>query len=202
MKMERLRLFIAIELPETIKEGLVSYQAQLRSGRDSFVKWVDPGGIHLTLKFLGNTPASQVDYIEKAMAEVAQGVPPFSLELGGLGAFPNLRQPRVVWVGVVGDLEQLARLQGAMDQALEQLGFIKEGRAFSPHLTLGRFREGASVEECRRLGQRVAQAKAEALPGFLVESVSLVRSTLTPAGAIYTRLASVRLQGTLSTAPK
>jgi len=96
--MEQVRCFIAIGLPDEIKEGLVQLQAQLKSGNQPGVKWVDPYGIHLTLKFLGSVAADRIDPITGAMGEAAQGIPPFRLKVEGLGVFPSLRRVQVVWV--------------------------------------------------------------------------------------------------------
>jgi len=104
---EQIRSFIAIELPEEAKEGLARLKKELERDEHKFVKWVDPRGIHLTLKFLGNIPSKQVAEITEAIEGPAQGISPFHLEIGGLGAFPSLRQARVFWVGIGGEVEKL-----------------------------------------------------------------------------------------------
>lgn len=200
VNMEQIRAFIAIELPDEIKSGLVHLQNSLKAGQDPIVKWVDLQGIHLTLKFLGNIASDLVPRVTEAMAEAAQGVGPFRLEIGGLGAFPNLHRPRVVWVGVHGDIEQLAALQQRIDHYLVLLDFPIEDRPFSPHLTLGRLRGRTAAGEQRKLGQLIASIKPEATPKFYINTVNLMQSRLTPRGAIYSRLASVRLRDGLSQA--
>jgi len=190
---EQIRSFIAIELPEEAKEGLARLRKALERNEHKFVKWVDPGGIHLTLKFLGNIPAKQVTEITKAIEEAAQGISPFHLEISGLGAFPNLKQARVFWVGISGELDKLSRLQQNIDSALAALGFAKEERPFVPHLTLARIREGASPPERRSFGELVGSTIFEDKYHVEVEAVRLMRSQLMPAGAIYTCLSVVEL---------
>ncbi|HUX48055.1 MAG TPA: RNA 2',3'-cyclic phosphodiesterase [Dehalococcoidia bacterium] len=190
---EQLRSFIAIELPEEAKEGLVRLRKELERDEHKFVKWVAPGGIHLTLKFLGNIPSKRVTEIVEAIAEAAQGISPFHLEISGMGAFPSLRQARVFWVGIGREVEKLSRLQQNIDSALAVLGFAKEERSFVPHLTLARLRPGASPLERRSFGELVDSTIFEDKYHIEVEAISLMRSQLMPAGAIYTCLSVVGL---------
>lgn len=192
--MERIRAFIAIEMPEAIRSALSSLQGSLRPDQHPYVKWVDPWGIHLTLKFLGNIPQRQVPEIVEAMSHASTGVPPFQLHLGELGAFPNLGRPRVIWVGMTGEVDALLRLQKGIDQALVPLGFAMETRPFTAHLTLGRLRERASYDERKRIGGLVLSTQGFVATPMRVTEVSLMRSRLTPAGAIYSRLATVELK--------
>jgi len=190
---DQIRSFIAIELPEEAKKGLARLRKELERHEHKFVKWVDPGGIHLTLKFLGNISSKRVAEITKAIEEGAQGISPFHLEISGLGAFPNPRQARVLWVGIDGEVDKLSRLQENTDSALAVLGFAKEERSFVPHLTLARIRQGASPLERRNFGELVGSTIFEDKYHVQVEAVSLMRSQLTPAGAIYSRLSVVGL---------
>ncbi len=196
---EQIRAFIAIEMPDEIRAGLSSLQAKLRPGQHPYVKWVHPEGIHLTLKFLGNIRRDQVSPIEEAISQASTGISPFQLQLGGLGAFPNLGRPRVVWVAMTGDLERLAALQRGIEQALVPLGFARESRPFAPHLTLGRLRERASPEERKRIGETVEATEPEDTAAMEAREVSLMRSTLTPRGAIYDCIATVELSSSLPT---
>jgi len=190
---EEIRSFIAIELPEEAKKGLARLRKELERDEHKFVKWVDPRGIHLTLKFLGNIPFNRITEITKAIEEAAQGVSPFHLEISSLGAFPSLRQARVFWVGIGGEVDKLSRLQQDIDSALAALGFTKEERPFVPHLTLARIREGASPPERRSFGELVGSTTFEDKYPVEVEAIRLMRSQLTPAGAIYTCLSVVGL---------
>lgn len=190
--MEPIRAFVAIELPEPVRAVLARLQRSLKESKVASVKWVDPQGIHLTLKFLGNIDAAEVPELSGTLREAVEGIAPFYLELGEPGVFPHIRSPRVVWVGVRGETERLLALHNRVEQALVPHGFAPEKRAFSPHLTLGRVREGAQATELRRLGDSIAALKAETV-SFNVDSVNLMRSQLTREGAIYSCLASFAL---------
>jgi len=190
---EQIRCFIAIELPEDATRGLARLKKKLEREEHKFVKWVDPGGIHLTLKFLGNIPSKRVTEITEAMEEAAQGISRFHLEISGLGAFPSLRQTRVFWVGIGGEVDKLSRLAQNIESALSAIGFAKEERSFVPHLTLARIRQGASPPERRDFGELVGSTIFEDKYHVEVEAISLMRSQLTPARAIYTRLTTVAL---------
>ena len=185
---EQIRSFVAIELPEGAKKGLTRLRNELERDEHRFVKWVDPGGIHLTLKFLGNIPSKRVTEITEAMKKAAQGISPFLLEISGLGAFPSLKQARVLWVGVGGELDKLSTLQQKIDSALAALGFAREERPFVPHLTLARIREGTSGPERKGFGELVGSATFEDKYPVEVEAIRLMRSQLMPAGALYTCL--------------
>ena len=191
---EQIRSFVAIELPDEVKSGLARLRRELERDEHTFIKWVDAKAIHLTLKFLGNIPSKQVTEITKAIEEAAQGISPFHLEIFELGAFPNLKQPRVLWVAIGGELDKLLGLQRNVDSALAPLGFAKEERSFAPHLTLARIRERASPIERKGLGEVVMSANFEISYCLDVKDISLMRSQLTPSGPIYTRLSVVELK--------
>ena len=194
--MKQVRTFIAIELDETINAALADLQEQLKAEvpRGS-VRWVKPGGIHLTLKFLGDVPANRIEEVEQALTQACVGFPAFSFSVGGLGCFPNPRRPRVVWVGVQEESGTLAGLQKAIEDGMEKLGFAPEGRKFHAHLTLGRTQRRASSGDVRRLGQLVTEMEIGELGQMEARVVSLMKSDLKPTGAVYTRLAEARLEG-------
>lgn len=123
--MERIRSFIAIELPEEIRAELTSLEQRLQAGQHTFVKWVHPDGVHLTLKFLGSIGADLVPEIVEVMNRVARPASPMSLQIGGLGAFPSWNRPQVVWVGMGGEVDRLAKLQNNLESALTRLGFAR-----------------------------------------------------------------------------
>jgi len=191
---EQIRAFVAIELPEEARRGLARLRQRLERKEHGFVKWVDPEGIHLTLKFLGNIPFKRIPEITQALEQVASVTAPFLIEISGLGAFPNLKQIRVFWVGLRGEVDKLSRLQQNVDAKLATLGFAKEERAFVPHLTLARIREGASPPERKAFGELVMAIAFDEKYDVQVKSISLMRSELTPAGAIYSRLSVVGLR--------
>ena len=198
--MEQVRSFIAIELPDEVKTGLSQLEARLKVGEQSWVKWVDPYSIHLTLKFLGNVAIDRTGEIARAMEVAAQGMPPFDLKVKELGVFPNLRRVQVVWVGISGEIDKLSQLQQHLESNLARLGFAPESRAFTPHLTLARLRDRASPEERQGLGQLITDTKFEEAYTFKVDAINLMKSQLTREGAIYSRISLVELKKPLSTA--
>lgn len=199
--MTTLRTFIAIQLDEKLRTGLGQVQDLLQmevSPRS--IRWVRPEGIHLTLKFLGDTTMTQVDKVQAALAQAAAQVQPFTFTVGGLGCFPNTRQPRVVWVALQEPTGALARLRDAVEAHVAPLGFPTEKRPFHPHLTLGRVQRGASKAEVRAVGdvlaaqspfasQNASANLACSVGEMSAPSVSYIRSDLRPAGAVYTTLA-------------
>ena len=195
--MEQLRAFIALELPKTVTETLKRLVQQLRSLGIEEVRWTDPDGIHLTLKFLGNISSDSVTQVSRAVSRCAASVAPLDLFLKDLGAFPSLRDPRVIWVGLGGDLNALAALQTALEMEVEHLGFARERRPFSPHLTLGRTRNGISPPQRRKIGEAIGSVGMDVGGGLTVGEVNLMKSTLTPSGAVYTCLHSAPLGGHL-----
>jgi len=192
--MEQVRSFVAIELPDELKQELVELETQLKTGNQSWVKWVDPYSIHLTLKFLGNVAVDRIGEITKAMEEATQGVYPFHLEVRDLGVFPNLKRVQVAWVGLRGEVDKLGQLQQRVESSLAPLGFAPESRQFTPHLTLARVRNQASLDERQRFGQLITSTKFEAAHSIEVDALSLMRSQLTREGAIYSRISSVGLK--------
>ena len=194
MEQQQIRSFIAIELPAELKSALLSLQDEFRSAGFNFVKWVAPEGIHLTLKFLGSVPQSKIPEIVAGMSRACSGIAPFRLETSELGVFPNIRRPGVFWLGVAGDLEQVSTLQKCIDDELKPLGFVPEKRAFTPHLTLARLRETASLQDRKDFGALVSAAHFCSKNSIEVNGVNLMRSQLMPTGAVYSRLNEVKLK--------
>ncbi|MFA5375349.1 MAG: RNA 2',3'-cyclic phosphodiesterase [Dehalococcoidia bacterium] len=188
--METIRSFIALELPDNVKETVALIIKRLRPAQHRYVKWVSPEGTHMTIKFLGNIYSSQISQITTIMKTAAGKVPPLDLRLGGLGMFPNEQRPRVIWVALEGNTEPLATMQREIEKALEPLGFAPENRAFTPHLTLGRVRDNASSDDRKEIAVVVKEKKIDYEASFTLREISLMKSTLTPTGAIYNRLDS------------
>lgn len=191
---EMIRSFIAINLPEALQDNISAladrFRSRIKHGRTK-VTWVKSGSIHLTLKFLGSVETEIVPSILERLEEAASGVRPFSMVLGDLGVFPNLNQPRVIWVGVQKGEEDVCNLQKRVEDSLSKLDFKIEKRVFSPHLTLGRIKAlGSRGEVLRALND----LKVPEIGGTEVTQVALMKSTLTPQGAIYTELGSVSLK--------
>lgn len=192
---EILRTFIAIELDEALRIGLRQVQDKLkRQISPGSVKWVSPEGIHLTLKFLGDTPAGRLPEIEAALEAACAGFAPFEFSVEGRGCFPDFRRPRVIWVAVRDRRQAFARLQAAIERDIAPLGWLTEARGFSPHLTLGRIARGAE-RGAPAVGRAVENSVIEQIGQQAVSAVNLIRSDLRPGGAVYTRLFSVPLTG-------
>ena len=190
------RLFVALDLPAGAKAALAATMGQLQSVIPAGVRWVNPAGIHLTLKFLGDTEAGLVTPLLAALREAAAGdPPPFPLHLDGLGVFPNYREPRVIYAGISGDLDSLAQAQRRVEQAITRLGFPQEKRPFRPHLTLGRVRDGVAPAARRQIGENIARQAAALSPEYAwtAGEIHLIRSHLTPSGAVYTTLGQAPL---------
>lgn len=194
---ETWRLFIATTLPPGVLAALAEIQRTLRADTPhGVVRWVAPGGIHLTLKFLGDAPSLQRNELESALQTAAGAKPPFDLALSDLGCFPSVRRPRVVWVGLSGALAALHALRDEIERQIAPLGYPTEDRPFSPHLTLGRVRREASSTQASALGAQVIRARQRDQQTWPVTSVSLMRSELQPEGAVYTELQRIPLRGT------
>lgn len=192
--MQTLRTFVAIELDGSLRATLRQVQDRLAGQLAArIVRWVNVEGIHLTLKFLGDTPVDKVEAIQAGLDRAASGMGAFRLAVRGLGCFPNHHQPRVVWAGVEEPLGLLSSLQKSIEAQVSPLGFPAERRAFSPHLTLGRVHQYASRTQAKSIGDAVAGSAFEALGEMLVTAVACIQSDLTPRGAVYTRLFEAKL---------
>lgn len=189
-----IRAFISIELPDETKRKLSEVGQVLGGKKYEFVRWVRPESLHLTLKFLGNISTVQVEDVTTMIKDAARGYSSLHLEFRELGAFPDLKQPRVVWISIAGEVEKLSSLQQKIDSSLAFLGFPHEEHPFVPHLTLARLRKGTSYKERKDFGARVAGFGIEIDCPLNVTAVSLTKSQLTPQGAVYTRLAAVELR--------
>jgi len=190
--MNQIRAFIAIELPDELKQKLARLETELRKDEPPAIKWVKPESIHLTLKFLGNIAAGATAAIIGAMEESARGITAFRLRASGLGAFPNLKRVQVVWVGINEETDLLTRLYRQLEQNLTPLGFTPESRPFAPHLTLARLGDRTTPEERQKFGNLIASTEFEDV-NIEAESISLMQSQLTRQGAIYSRLGLAKL---------
>ena len=192
-----LRAFIAIKLSEELKCQIGEVQAELKRrafGLDG-LGWVRPEGIHLTLRFLGDIAEEQVEALGALLQDAVSGVTPFALEARGVGAFPNPRAPRVIWLGLHGTPESMAslrRMQARIEDGVAGLGFPRESREFTAHLTLARVRDrqaGAALAKVLEANQD------RAVGSFIATSVGLIKSELRPTGAVYTTLVEVPFGG-------
>lgn len=183
-----MRLFVAINLPSSLRAAIHGAVAPLRSARLP-VRWVDPEGIHVTLKFLGAVPEDRVAAAAAALDRACAGARAFPLQVGGFGAFPSAERARVIWVGCEA-APPLELVQHGVERAYADLGFPLEGRPFRPHCTLGRAKADARGG-VRGLADRLSSLAFE--DTFTVTSIDLMESTLTPQGARYAVRHAVRL---------
>lgn len=175
-------------MPETVKSALTALQQDLKKcGAD--IKWVKLENIHLTLKFLGNIEEKDVGNIVKRIEGACAGHSFFDLEISSIGVFPDIRSPRVLWAGIQGN-DILAGLHRDIDEGMALLGFKKEERRFSPHLTIGRFR---SFKGKAALADKIERHRDDRLGLVNVKSVFFMKSDLGPAGAKHSRIAEIIL---------
>lgn len=185
-----LRLFIALELGEEEKKALERIQSRLKH-KLPYVRWVRAAAIHLTLRFLGDTDEREIQRIEAAISAAAAGERAFNIILRGVGAFPDGRRPRVIWIGVDEPTGGLMRIAVALNQKLAAAGFPAEDRPFSPHITIGRVREHGGRGDCAALLSGLRDEKAGLTH---VREICLLRSELTPSGPVHTVMCRVPLE--------
>lgn len=191
---ERVRAFVAIEPGEAARAALGKLQAHLAAATPArAVRWTRPEQCHLTLSFLGHVPREHLPALEQRLAAAAAAGAGFSLELGAAGAFPALEAPRVLWVGLCGDLEALAALAGRVQEAAAGFGDHQETREFHPHLTLGRVAD-RDRRVARLLAGQLARAPRPPAAAWTVTGFKLFSSELRPEGAVYSVLASFPLR--------
>jgi RNA 2',3'-cyclic 3'-phosphodiesterase len=177
---------VAVPATEAVVEAAEEVIRGLRGVGD--VRWVTPDRLHLTLKFLGETPADRVPLLQEVLAKKANNFSQFLIELGGVGAFPNGRKPQTLWLGLEGEgVEKLVRLAAKVDAAAGKLGFAREPRPYHPHLTIGRVKSPRGLPELSRELQERAKETVQPVE-WSIEAFHLVRSTLRPDGPEYTIL--------------
>ncbi len=207
--MEFFRLFTAVRPPSPTLAAIEEIQDKLREQIDTgSVRWIGRGNMHVTLQFLGDTPEERVqDAIDAMTGGVSRTAeqPEIGLTVGGIGAFPSAQRPRVVWIGVQDVSGELGSLQRAVGGQLRNNGFQLDNRPFRPHITLGYVRRRATRDAIRTIATTVRESRAgtEAVPAghtasrvptkFTASDLLLVRSTLSPSGAIYSVVHSVPL---------
>ena len=192
--MSLLRAFIAVELPPEIHKAIESETAPLRAALDSsLVRWVPTSNIHLTLKFLGGVSSANVELLTQMLSVEVNQYESFTIKFEGLGAFPNPRRPRVIWIGIQVPAGFEA-LQHGIEAAAATLGYPAEKRPFSPHLTIGRVKQNAGPAGMQKIRNVLEEMKVGALGTVKANAVHLFKSDLKPTGAVYTRLFSAPLK--------
>ncbi len=181
-----IRTFIAIELPEEIIYTISKVQEEIKS-YGLKIRWVRPENIHLTLKFLGDIQEADTEKVARAVSESVTGYHPISIAVKGIGVFPGIKRPRVIWLGISKQLDLLTGLQKTLDEKLEAIGFPKEKRPFRGHLTLGRIKDKIDPKRLNDVLKEFNKFESE---HFFADRIILYKSELKPKGAVYTKLAN------------
>jgi len=185
------RTFIAVVLPQDVKQAIGSVESQLRKSAPR-VRWVSSENLHITLKFLGNVDSDRLPDVEAAVRTAVGDLKPFRLNFRGAGAFPNPKSPRVIWIGIEGEVSHLAETADRVDKELVGIGFEAEDRPFKGHVTIGRCRDsrdGVGLSDALK-GIGVLE-----LGSMVVDSVVVMKSDLRPEGPIYSEIAEIRMGG-------
>lgn len=191
--MSVVRAFIAIDLSPQIHKRLDTVAGELKQRLEGVpIRWVPVENVHLTLKFLGDVSLTNLEILKKILRSEASNHLPFEISIGQLGAFPSKRRPRVIWVGVEAP-QELMDLQRAIESETTRLGYARDRREFSPHLTLGRISRNANSADLRQISQVLKNYEVGFLGATRVKEVHLFRSDLQPGGAVYTSLLHVPL---------
>ncbi len=195
--MDAIRAFIAIELPEELRQHLGDIEKQIQAGAGEAarkaVRWVPASNLHLTLKFLGEVSTANVQALSRMLQTEAGKHQRFDMTIAELGAFPNLRRPRVIWVGSQAP-EALTVLQKAIEAETRRLGDPAEERPFSPHLTLGRISQNARPDEVSQVARALGEMKIGEIGRVHIDRMHLFQSDLRPSGAVYTSLYQFELR--------
>lgn len=164
------RLFVAVPLPASVKDEMNAWVGGQREGLH-FRKWVHPQDYHITIQFLGDTPANRIDELQESLKGAVCGVKPFELEAAGLGSFGRPASPSILWAGVRGDLSSLARLQDQVTKANQAMGYIPEERSFHPHITIAR-----KYRENMRMNRELIQSDFPVFGGWMADSLVVYRT--------------------------
>jgi len=189
--MPTIRTFIAIELPSPAQTGLSDLQNRLKTVLPPrTVRWVPAGNIHLTIHFLGDIPTGQTDTVTSLLQAAAAQIEPFSLQITGLGCFPHIHRPRVIWAGVQGQTTLLKNLHKMLGDSLKAINFSPDNHPYNPHLTIGRVKKQIPTRQLKQLAESLQRTEPEIglIANIEVTTISFMQSQLKPTGAIYTRL--------------
>jgi 2'-5' RNA ligase len=193
MNMSLLRAFIAVEVPLEVRQAVFRATSHLQKKIGSLVRWVPMENMHLTLKFLGDISPANVDLLTQMLHAETDLFDCFDLRFGGLGSFPNLKRPRVIYIGIQAPTA-LQTLQRGIESASRRLGYESEERGFSPHLTIGRVKQNVTSTEQLTIRRALEETKIDSIGTARVDSVHLYKSDLKPTGSVYTRLYSAPLK--------
>jgi len=181
-----IRTFIAIELPEQVKDQIRIEYLKLNS-TDASIRWVKPKNLHLTLKFLGDIEEEKLKEVENSVTESVSPYNKLNLSLKGLGFFPDIKRPKVIWKEVAGDIDELLSLAESIEKNMTRIGFSAELRKFSPHITIGRIKK----IKRREIDTILEMASDSEEVEFIAQNVKIIRSELIPGGAVHTTLKTI-----------
>jgi 2'-5' RNA ligase len=189
-RLVNIRSFVAVNIPDNTRKSIVELQDQLKHYQGD-VRWVRAESIHITLKFLGDVIEEQIGQVAQSIQGAVSGVQPFDVCIRGVGVFPNERKPRVLWLGIQEGAEKLIKLAVRIEEGCFKLGFKKEERKYSAHLTIGR------VRSFKRIASTLEAMRTVGFEGssFRISEVDLMKSNLLKTGAVYTVLHRIQLQG-------
>jgi RNA 2',3'-cyclic 3'-phosphodiesterase len=190
------RIFLSLPVPTYVVAQLLKLQQELAAGlREGFVSWTRPAQMHLTLRFLGDTPPARVEAIENAVTAVCADVAPFPLRARQAGFFPNPRRPRIIWAGVDDAGNRLAPLHAAVNEAIKSIVLeTADEKDFRGHLTIGRIKR-IDRREIKALAEAAERASGRCFGNWKANTIEIVRSELGPGGSRYTCVASIGLRG-------
>lgn len=192
--MNQIRTFIALDFPLSILDSIEQQTKRLRQTLgNEVIRWVLTHNMHLTLKFLGNVPVSHLEFLKQMLAQATDSITQFDLQIGGIGSFPNSNRPRVLWVGIHAPA-LLSNLQKAIEEGAKRLGYEKEERPFSPHLTLGSVRQGLDGKDLQKISNALSSIQLGKIGIARVDSVHIYKSDLNSEGSVYTKLFSTPLR--------
>ncbi|MCS7228479.1 MAG: RNA 2',3'-cyclic phosphodiesterase [Candidatus Kryptonium sp.] len=185
----KIRTFIAVDVPEKIKDEIFEIEKELMKSASEGVKWEEKEKFHITLKFLGDVNEEAIDSIYKILNEKLNGFGKFSIIYKGIGAFPDTKNPRVIWIGCEDPTGKLFELQKIVEEKMSELGFEKEDKEYHPHITLGRVKKPKNIHN---LIKKIETINFEARTGEVAE-VLIMKSDLKPSGSVYTVLKKIKL---------
>jgi 2'-5' RNA ligase len=186
---DTIRTFIAFKLPKNITSSISEIQNRFKSYAFN-ARWVNPENIHLTVKFLGKTNYTDIEKVSEIIINAVNSYTPVSLAVKGAGVFPGIKRPRVIWVGLTGEIEKLTGIQNDIEENLEKLGFPREKRPFRGHLTLGRIKGKIDPKKLLDVMKKFEKFESEL---FIADKIFLFKSDLKSTGSIYTELKSISL---------
>jgi RNA 2',3'-cyclic 3'-phosphodiesterase len=188
-----MRTFVAVNFEQPIRAKITQTRNEL-TPLSKKIKWVEEQNLHLTLKFLGEIEEKTVVEIDEALKNTLSNTAQFDINLAGLGVFPGLSRPRVIWIGIEKGKDELAQLNLEIESRLEPLGFMTEERPFSPHLTIGRVKEPLNEKESGILSGFIERFHSEEISIKIVQQIDLMKSVLSRSGSVYSIIKSWQLK--------